>query len=70
MKNFYLAVTIEQDGKYFSTVEKVGTNDNIVAFMQKRNYRYGHICESKKKAEELAEFWNASYKANGTYLFD
>ena len=29
-----------------------------------------HLCSTKKEAAELAEAWNAGYKANGTYLFD
>ena len=70
MKNFYLAVTIEKNGKYYSTIERVSTSDNVVSFMQRKNYKYVNICESKKKAEDLAESWNDSYKATGIYLFD
>ena len=71
MKNFYFATTEEQNGKYFATVLKFAGNANLLSILsQHKNLKVVHACGSKAKAEELADFWNESYKANGTYLFD
>ncbi len=31
---------------------------------------YVQLCESKKKAEDVAAEWNESFRQNGTYAFD
>lgn len=54
MANFYIAV-----------------NDNLLPKLDRiGGLIHANICPTKKRAEEVAEFWNASYKANGTYFFD
>ena len=70
MKNFYFAVIEEIDGKKCAYVDKVGASTNICGRWENSNFLAVRPCESKAKAEELADFWNESYKANGTYLFD
>lgn len=71
MKKIYIAVTIEENGKYYSYTMPIATGMNIISKLDGiRNAKVLHLCESKRKADELTTFWNNSYKANGTYLFD
>lgn len=71
MKNFYYVVTVSENGKNYSYVLKVNASNNLLAVLKcHKNLTYVHQCETKKKARELVELWNDSYKANGTYMFD
>jgi hypothetical protein len=70
MKNFYYVVMEEIDGKNCAYVDKVSENTNICGRWEASQFIFVQPCESKKRAEELADFWNESYKTNGTYLFD
>lgn len=70
MKNFYIAGTRKTNlGKYYAVVLKVGDCENIVSRLEAERLLYAHICPTKRKAEELADFWNESYKKNGSYAF-
>lgn len=69
MKNYYIVVTIEQDGKYFSYVVKHPENYNLLATLTIKNITGASLFPTKKKAVEIADFWNDCYKKNGTYLF-
>ena len=71
MKNFYYALTVSENGKNYSYVLKVSESNNLLAVLKyHKNLTIVHQCETKKKAVELVNFWNESYKANGTYMFD
>lgn len=71
MKNFYYALTVSENGKNYSYVLKVKASTNLWAILKcHKNLTIVHQCDSKKKAVELVNFWNESYKANGTYMFD
>lgn len=69
MKNFYIAVTIEENGLFYSFVKKVNTGDNLKTKLSDSKIIYASICETKKQAEALCEFWRKEYKANGIYMF-
>ena len=72
MKNFYYAVVVKENEKYYSYVKKYSSNNLLPMF--ERLKRLGavviHPCHTKKHASELVVFWNDAYKANGTYMFD
>lgn len=71
MKNFYYAVNTQENGKIYAFVVKADINDNLkYLFSGYKNLTSINACPTKKRAEELCEFWNECYKANGTYLFD
>lgn len=86
MANFYIAVAVKQDRNettftprtnpeynpgYYSFVLRCSENDNIVSKLDCiGGLVHANICPTKKRAEEVAAFWNESYKANGTYFFD
>ena len=86
MKYFYLAVTIEQDRNeniftertnpennpgYYAYVLKCSESDNIKSVLERiGGLLHANITPTKKQAAEIVTYWNACYKANGTYLFD
>lgn len=81
MKYFYIAVTVDytedphyyEDGedmtkeKYYSFVERVSHNDNLLYRLDCiGGIKYANLCSSKKDAEDLTAFWNECYEKNGT----
>lgn len=70
MKNFYFAVTVKENNKYYAYVIKVSENDNLLSKLKTPNIKAANIFPTKKRAYEVAEHWNACFKANGTYYFD
>lgn len=86
MKKFYMAVTVCQDKNettfaprtnpeyspgYYSFVFSVGENDNLASRLDNiGGLQAAQLCQTKKAAQELADFWNDCYKRNGTYFFE
>lgn len=70
MNKFYLAITIEENKKYYSYVLTVTSCDNLLSKLKIKNIITANICKTKKQAKELINHWNACYKANKNYLFD
>lgn len=86
MKNFYIAVTVEQDRNIsiFNPAENKETNPGLYAYVIKINSSsnlksslecigglvHANIFPTKKEAEYTANFWNTCYKVNGTYFYD
>ena len=73
MKNFYAAVGASEQRKdgtkgYYSFVECFSDSQNLCNF-NFNAYEHVNLCETKKKAKELVEFWNNCYRKNGTYFF-
>lgn len=70
MKYFYFAVTIEENGKYYSYVVKVSPSDNVLCKLNIKGILYANACHTKKQAAATVEYWNRQHKNNGKYLFD
>jgi hypothetical protein len=70
MKSFYVAVQIEETGKYYAYAVKVSENDDLLSNLEIKGIKTANLCETKKRAETIVKAWNAAYKANGNYLFD
>ncbi len=70
MKYFYLAITVEESGKYYSYIIKVSPSDNVLSKLKINGILWANICPTKKQAAAVVKTWNATHKANGTYLFD
>ncbi len=71
MKRIYIVIQKEENGKYYAFADTIKTGENLKPFIERhKNANIFHLCESRKKAEETATRWNATYKANKTYLFD
>lgn len=69
MKNHYIAIQIEENGKYYAYAIKATESDNLLSKLAVTNIISANICDTKKRAEELVTFWNDCYKQNGTYIF-
>lgn len=71
MKNTYVVLQFEKDGKYASFAEKIGNGVNVVKFLSKWKDLSGcEIVESKKKAEEIAEMHNEIHRKEKRYLYE
>ena len=70
MKNFYIAVTIEESTRYYAYIVKVSESDNLLSKLSIKGIKTANIYPTKKRATEIVNHWNACYKTNGTYLFD
>ena len=70
MKNFYVALQVEESGKYYAYVLKVSESENLIPALNINNVQFANICETKKKAETVVNMWNTASKLNGNYLFD
>lgn len=71
MKKIYIAIQVEENGKYYAFVYAIKTGENLKPHIERhKNANIFHLCESKKQAREIATRWNATYKANNSYLFD
>lgn len=69
-KYTYIVVQIEEHKKFYAYCIKISYSDNLLLKLKIENIVSATICQSKKKAEELAEFWNDCHKQNGNYMFN
>jgi len=72
MKNTYLAITThtEVNGKEynFASVFKHTPSNNLWSQLHGiRNLSTVNVCETKKEAHEIVDFWNECFEKNGTY---
>lgn len=71
MKRIYIVIQVEENGKYYAFRDAIRTGENLKPFIERhKNADVIHLCESRRQADEITIKWNATYKANGTYLFD
>lgn len=70
MKYFYIAITIQENEKYFSYVIKVNSKENILPKLEIKNIVTATITATKKEAENLVNLWNIIAKRNNQYLFN
>lgn len=70
MKKYYIAVTIQENEKYYSYVLTVPECINLIKALEIKNIYNALICSTKKSAAEIVEMWNDTYKCNGSYMFD
>ena len=68
--NSYIAVTVSENGKYYSYMIKYHNSNNLLNIAKIKGILYANICDTKKEAERIVEQWNESYKQNGTYMFE
>lgn len=70
MENLYIAVTIQENKKYYSYVIKANTQENILYKLKIKNIINATVTKQKQRAENLVNLWNLIYKKNNQYLFD
>lgn len=64
---FYFACVKEQDGKRYATVERVSECESVL--WKLAGYESTNAMPTKKRAQEVVDFWNDCYKKNGTSIF-
>lgn len=70
MKYYYIAVTIEENGKYYNYVIKVNAQENLLSKLKIKGIVTATITPTKQKAESLVNLWNIIAKSNNQYLFN
>lgn len=86
MKKFYIAVTVRQNKNdmilqdqttpeykpgYYAYIIPCTEQDNIKTRLENvGGLLHANIYATKKRAAEIVNAWNATYKANGMFLFD
>ena len=70
VKAAFIALTIEENGKYYSYVLRVTESNNIIEALKIKGVIYGNLFLTKKDAAATVEYWNTMHKQNGKYLFD
>lgn len=70
MKNFYIAVQIKENDKWYAYTVKVESYDNLLSKLKIPNIITANICQSKKEAESWVQCWNDTWKADNRYMFD
>lgn len=69
MKNSFVAVSVQEDGKYYAYMVKISESDNALSRLAIKGIVHANIFTTKKKAEEAVDCWNECYRINGTYMF-
>lgn len=69
MKYTWLALQIEENGKFYAYAIRVSTSDNLLSKLSRKSLVTANICTSKKEAAATVDAWNAAHKANGKYMF-
>ena len=74
MKNFYIAVQIKENDKFYAYVIKVSKSDNLLSKLEIPNIITANICQSKKEAENMCliswvRSWNDGFKANDAHYY-
>ncbi len=64
---FYFACVKEQGGKRYATVERVSDCESVL--WKLAGYESANIMPTKKRAQEVVDFWNECYRKNGTSIF-
>ena len=70
MKNNYIAVQIKENEKYYAYAVKVTESDNLLSKLEIKDIIHANLCDNKKRAKEIVNFWNDCAKTNGNYMFD
>lgn len=86
MAYFYIAVQVRQDRNervftprpspecdpgYYADVIRCAESDNLASVLDHiGGLVSANICPTKKRAREVADYWNRRFMKNGTYFFD
>lgn len=68
-KNIYIAVQIKENEKYHAYVIKTTDNNNLLSVLSIKGITTANIL-NRTEAYKTVEFWNDTFKKNGTYLFN
>lgn len=69
-KNVFMAVSVSENGKMYAWALRFAACNNVVDVLSRiANISTANVCDTWTAAKEIANAWNETYKANGTYLF-
>lgn len=69
MRYYYLVIIAEENEKYYSFCTRVSESDNLVCNIHPGRTYAVNVYGSRKRAYEVVEAHNKSFKENGSYLF-
>ena len=70
MKYFYLAISINENGKKYAYIRRISHQDNIANMFKNTPVEIATIRPTKKDAIRVVNHWNAVYIANNCHLFE
>ena len=70
MKYFYFACSKTENNKHYAWMLRVPESANIIGRIKPDTPDIVQPCPTKRDAERVVTYWNASYIANGTHLFE
>lgn len=70
MKNFYIAVQIQENGRYYAYMIRCTDSDNLLSKLKIRGIVAANIMPTKKAARATVTAWNDSFRNTGVYMFD
>lgn len=70
MKKIWIAVQVEENGKYYAYALYVTEYTNLVSRLSIPHIVTANIFPTKKSAFETVEQWNKAFKDQNIYMFD
>lgn len=69
--NFYIVYSVREKSKNWAGIMTVSDSENIrnLSTRFSGELTAAQLCSTKKRALELADFWNECYQKNGTSIF-
>lgn len=69
MKCMWAVCDVEANGKYHAYPIRISVADNLLSKLTIKGIKVANLCESKKRAKEVADMWNGCHKTNNEYMF-
>lgn len=70
-KNAFLAIQMQEGGRYYAYIYTVSAENNILDVLKILKGVFSvHICHMRQEAENMVNGWNEKYKAENKFLFD
>lgn len=69
-EKFWLAVQVEADGGNIAYVMEIGSGENIFSALKRvPNAAFGNLYHTRKRAQEVANYWNECSRKNGNLAY-
>lgn len=69
-KSYYVFVIKTDEGKRYAYAETIQNCNNIFwMFQNTKSLESVNACDTRRDADEIARYWNETYKNNGTFAF-
>ena len=67
MNYFYYVIDRNINGGHYAFALRLPENYNLVDVLRRYDPFVVHTCKTWTQADEIAEAWNETFRANGTY---